>query len=189
MVMKRTLVALLTAALAAMGTVGAAMLAPQGAEASLVTVATCNGGTIQLNTSEKRVLDLHNKARTARGKKALCVHPTLTRAARSHSQEMLRKDYASHHSHNGETVKERLKRFGYGLSGYSYYAIGENIAWGCGSSGTPDRIVKWWMHSSVHRSNILNKRFKEVGVGVSVGSFKKCNQATMYTVDFGTRRR
>jgi uncharacterized protein YkwD len=189
MAMGRASVVLLAATLAAIGAVGALSLVPQGAEAAMVTVRTCGGRTIEVNSDEKRMLELHNKARTERGLAALCVHPVLTRAARAHSQEMLDKDYASHNSFNGGTVKQRLKRFGYTFDRYSYYAIGENIAWGCGSYGAPDRIFEWWMSSSNHRSNVLGTKFREVGIGARTGTFKGCNHATMYTVDFGARRR
>jgi uncharacterized protein YkwD len=188
MTMKRVSVVLLAATLAAISVIGALLLMPQGAEAALATVKTCNSGTIQLNSNEKYMLERHNQARKKHGLKALCVHPTLTRAARAHSQEMLDKDYASHNSFNGESVKKRLERLGYTFDGYSYYAMGENIAWGCGSNGAPDHIFKWWMHSSDHRSNILKKKFREVGISALTGTFKSCGQATMYTVDFATRR-
>lgn len=189
MAMKRVLACLLAAALVAIGVVGASILAPREAGASLVTVRTCGGGTIELNAYEKRVLELHNKTRTRHGLKTLCVNVALTNAARAHSREMLDKDYASHDSFNGETVGERLKRFGYTSSGCSYYLIGENIAWGCGSRGAPAYIFKWWMNSKYHKSNVLNKNFREVGIGVRGGTYKTCKQARTYTVDFGTRRR
>jgi uncharacterized protein YkwD len=189
MATKRVSMVLLAATLAAIVSIGTLLLEPQGAEASLISVKTCSGGTITLNASEKRMLDLHNNARTKRGLKALCVHPTLTTAARAHSQDMLNKDYASHKSLSGANIKQRLERYGYTFDGYSYYAIGENIAWGCGSKGAPDRIFNWWMSSSNHKSNILNKKFKEVGIGARTGTFKSCTNASMYTVDFATRLR
>jgi uncharacterized protein YkwD len=189
MAMKRVSVVSLVAILAAIvAAVGALALTPKEAKATPVDVTTCDGGTITLNSEEKRVLDLHNKARKKRGLKRLCVNPILTRAARAHSKEMLDRDYLSHNSFDGESVQERLERFGYTSDGYSYYAIGENIACGCGSYGAPDNIFKWWMHSSGHRSHILKKKFREVGIGVLTGTYKTCSQATMYTVDFGTRR-
>lgn len=159
------------------------------AHAGFVTVKTCGGGTIKLTSAEGRVLKLHNQARTSRGLKALCVQPDLTEAARAHSQEMLDKDYMEHNSFDGESVKHRLERFGYTFSGYSYYVYGENIACGCGFHGSPDSIFKAWMHSPGHRSNILDKRYREIGVGVRTGRFKTCANATTYTVDFATRRR
>jgi uncharacterized protein YkwD len=180
---------LLAASLAVIAAFGVSVPVPQEAEAAVVTVRTCGGGTIEVNSNEKRILDLHNKARTERGLKALCVHPALTRAARGHSQEMLDKDYTSHNSFNGESVKKRLERYGFTFNGYSYYWYAENIAWGCGSYGATDNIFNWWMHSSSHRSNILKEKFREVGIGVRTGTYKSCSQATMYTVDFAARQR
>ena len=45
------------------------------------------------------------------------------------------------------------------------------------------------MHGPGHRDNILDKRYRQVGIGDRTGSFNTCNNATTYTVDFGTRRR
>ena len=189
MTVKRVSVMFLVTMLAAIVAAGGGLvLVGKEAEATLATVTTCAGGTIELNSNEKYMLERHNETRKKHGLKALCVHPTLTRAARAHSQDMLNKDYASHYSLNGDSVKSRLERFGYTFDGYSYYAMGENIAWGCGSYG-PERVFSFWKNSKVHRHNILNKKFREVGIGVRTGTFKTCGQAMMYTVDFATRRR
>jgi uncharacterized protein YkwD len=189
MAMKRVLVPLLAVAMAATALICDFMLTPQQASATMATVKTCSGDAIQLSTAEKRVFELQNKARARHGLKALCVHPALTKAARAHSKEMIEKDYFSHDSFNGETVGQRLKRFGYTYSGYSYYLIGENIGSRCGSGHTPYDMFKWWMSSPDHRASILNKDFRQVGIGIHRGTFKSCTRATMYTVDFGARRR
>ena len=145
MATKRVSAFLLAASLARLAAFGVSVLEPHEAEATLVGLPTCDGGTITLNAAEKRVLELHNKARKKRGLQTLCVHPILTQAARAHSKEMLGKDYTSHNSFNGETVMERRERFVYTSEGYTYYLYGENIAWGCGSYGSPESIFKWWM--------------------------------------------
>jgi uncharacterized protein YkwD len=189
MTMKHVAGMFLAAILAMVAATVVSALSLQAADAGSASTKTCSGDTITLTNAEERVLRLHNHARAAHGLKALCVQPDLTRAARAHSQEMLDKDYATHESYDGESVKQRLARFGYTFGGYSYYAYGENIAWGCGSKGAPDHIFSWWMHSPGHRGNILDKRYRQVGIGVRTGTFDKCNQATTYTVDFGTRRR
>lgn len=188
MTMRRMLVYILVASPLVICALDAPILQPREAEAALATVTTCDGGTITLSADEKRTLELHNRARKERRLKPLCVHPVLTRAARAHSQEMLDRDYTSHNSYNGETVRQRLERYGYSFSGYSYYAYGENIGWGCGSAGAPDRRFKWWMNSSGHRSNILKNEFREVGIGVRAGTYESCDHTRMYTVDFGTRQ-
>jgi uncharacterized protein YkwD len=102
---------------------------------------------------------------------------------------MLDKGYSAHESFNGETVRQRLKRFGYGFSRYSYYAYGENIAWGSGAQGSPDTAFDFWMNSPDHRPNILSEKLRQIGVGACTGSFQSYGESTMYTVDFGVRRR
>jgi uncharacterized protein YkwD len=146
-------------------------------------VKTCGGGNISLKVREKRVLALHNKARAAHGLRPLCADPGLTRAARSHSREMIKKDYFSHPSYNGESVSRRLKRFGYNRAIH-----GENIAGGSGRFARSGSTFRRWMNSPSHRSSILDRRFKPVGVGSYTGRYKGTRGYTMYTVDFGVRR-
>jgi uncharacterized protein YkwD len=141
-------------------------------------VRTCGGGTIQLSAKEERTFRLHNRTRKGRGIRPLCVHPALTKAARSHSADMIRKDRLWHGN-----VGRRLKKFG-----YHWRTYGENIGWGSGSRGSSKSIFRSWMKTRGHRSNILNRRFREIGVGVETGTFKGTRGATVYTVDFGTRR-
>jgi len=140
-------------------------------------VDTCGGGSIYLNGYEKRTLDLHNRARAQNGLARFCVHPALVKAARSHSREMIDKDYFSHDSYDGESFGARLERFGY----YPYLSIAENIASGRGSGGAPDSIFDGWMKSSAHRSD------EEIGVGTAYGRYKSYGGMTLYTVVFGTR--
>jgi uncharacterized protein YkwD len=155
---------------------------PERAGAATTSVKTCSGGNITLNTKEKRILVRHNKSRTNHGLRALCVDPKLTRAARSHSREMIEKDYFSHFSYDGESVGTRLGRFGYDWS-----VCGENIAGGSGTAGQPGSIFGLWMNDPAHKATILDRRFRQVGVGTHTGNYKGNEGFTMYTVDFGSR--
>lgn len=155
---------------------------PRMAGATTATVKTCGGGSIALNAREKRILVLHNRARAERGLRPLCVDPRLTRAARSHSREMVEKDYFSHDSFDGESVGARLGRFGYDCS-----VCGENIAGGYGAHAGPGPTFERWMGSAEHRANILDGRFRRVGVGTYTGNYEGIEGYLMYTVDFGSR--
>ena len=42
------------------------------------------------------------------------------------------------------------------------------------------------MKSPSHRPNILNGKFREVGIGIATGSYNGARK-TMWTADFGTR--
>ena len=152
------------------------------------TVQTCDNSTIELNTDEKQMLDLHNQTRIAKGLPQLCVHATLTEAARAHSQEMLDKGYLSHDSFNGDNLQTRLAHFGYTFPGYSSWDYGENISWGSSYMGEPENRFDAWMNSDDHKANILNKDYREIGIGARTGSYEN-NSGNMYTVDFGTRQR
>ena len=159
-----------------------AAVEPEKAGAA-TTVETCGGGSITLSARERRTLALHNEARKYRGLVALCVDPRLTRAARSHSREMVEKDYFSHASYSGEGVGARLGRFGYDCG-----ICAENLAGGYGPPGRPGPTFERWMGSTGHRANILNGTFRRVGVGTHKGNYKGIEGYTMYTVDFGDRR-
>jgi uncharacterized protein YkwD len=180
-VFRHAIVVIGAVVLAAVGAVSVAE--PEETEA-MSAVKACGGGKIKLNAREERILHLHNRARKSREVRPLCVHPALTRAARAHSSDMIRRDYFSHNTKGkGESACERIRRYG-----YRWRACAENIAWGAGSRGSPAKVFKGWMDGRVHRSHILAKKFREVGIGSATGSYKGTDGVTMYTVDFGTRR-
>lgn len=146
-------------------------------------VSRCGGGKIHLLADERKTFRLHNEVRRDRDLKPFCVHPDLQKAARSHSKDMIRRDYFSHETKGkNESACERVRRFG-----YRFRLCGENIAWGSGSQGSPDNIMRNWMDSSGHRANILNRKYREIGIGTYTGTFEGHSGATMYTTDFGTR--
>lgn len=184
--------ATMTVVIVALGGSAAAQNAGDVVEAQTVadnvTVQTCDDKTIELNRDEKQMLDLHNQTRTDKGLPPLCVHTTLTEAARIHSQEMLDKSYLSHDSYNGENLETRLAHFGYSFSGYSFWDYGENISWGSSYMGEPENRFDAWMNSEDHKANILSKDYREIGIGSRTGFYEN-NSGKMYTVDFGTRQR
>jgi uncharacterized protein YkwD len=155
---------------------------PEMVGAATTSVKTCSGGNIDLGDKEERTLVLHNETRADHGLEPLCINPLLTRAARSHSREMVEKGYFSHYSEHGEGVGARLRRFGYDWS-----VCGENLAGGYGNPEEPDSIFELWTNSTHHRANILDRRFRQVGVGTYTGTYKGIEEYTMYTVDFGSQ--
>ena len=147
------------------------------------SVNRCGGGKISLNADEKETFTLHNRARRNQNLKPLCVNPKLQKAARAHSKDMIQRDYFSHTT-KGTTrgACDRVKN-----SGYRYRYCAENIAGGERAKGDPRNIMRTWMNSSGHRRNILDGRYREVGIGTETGTFNGNRNYTMYTVDFGTR--
>ena len=163
-------VAILLAA-AGLGTVDSPAKAAGGGYAS-----RCGGGKILLYAREKRLLTLHNNVPKNHGLKPFCVHPALQKAARAHSKDMIQRHYFSHHTKgSNEDPCSRIRRFGYAWS-----SCAENI----GYNATPEGLFQSWMRSSIHRPNILDDRFHEIGIGAFTGDISD-SKTTMYTVDFG----
>jgi uncharacterized protein YkwD len=175
--LRYAIVVFVAAVLASVAAISISAIEPGKAEAA-DTVRTCGGGTIKLNAKEEQTLKLHNQARTDRGIRRLCVNQKLTKAARAHSASMIKKDYFGHGN-----VGSRLRHYD-----YNWRVCAENIAGGSGRYARPGNIFRHWMKSSGHRDNILDRRFREVGIGTATGAYKGQKGYTMYTVDFGSRR-
>lgn len=188
--MKRLALMAVSVLFAVVAAVGVSVAEPDHAQAaSGGYVKKCGGGKILLKGKEKETFALHNQVRKERNLKPFCVHPKLQKAARAHSKDMIRRDYFSHDTKGGGSFDKRLKRFGYTPKGYKFYMVGENIAYGSGSYGEPKSIMRAWMNSEAHRRNILKKGFREIGIGTYTGTYKGTKGVTMYTADFGVRRR
>jgi uncharacterized protein YkwD len=133
-------------------------------------------------------LCLINREREARGESALRRNSRLEQAAQSHTESMAFGGYFEHVGPGGDTVQARMRNSGYIYSSQVGYEIGENIAWGTLSRGTPRAIVAAWMGSTGHRENILNPHFRDTAIGVSPhvpGSFGHGQPGGLYTQDFG----
>ena len=154
--------------------------------------AACSGGTAALAASNGRQIDrallcLVNAERTSRGLRALRTNRLLRRAALAHSRDMVRRRYFAHDSPSGADVVDRVRRTGF-IPRSGSWAIGENLAFGTGPLGTPASIVRSWMGSPGHRANILQKRFREIGIGTVRGvPVAGAGGGATYTNVFGAR--
>ncbi len=134
-------------------------------------------------------LCLLNEERAKRGLKALAANPQLEKAALNHTRTMVRQGFFDHVSPGGSTLLSRVRRGTRYLHGARRYSLGENIAWGSSTYATPRATVKSWMESSGHRANILNRKFKHIGIGVVPGAPEDAQgmPAATFTTDFGYR--
>jgi uncharacterized protein YkwD len=132
---------------------------------------------VQLSGQEQNLLRSINAARARAGAPPLRVAGPLQRAARSHSNAMLRSGNFSH----GNWYR-RLRR--HGARGRT---LGETIAWGVGSDGSAEAIVRMWLASPPHRATMLRRGFRYVGVGMAHGSFAGYGGASIATADFAGR--
>lgn len=123
--------------------------------ASFAPVAAATG-------SERRLFDLINEERRARGRRALSWDGELTRMARYHSENMARQRFFDHRDRDGLDLSGRAAV--QGLRGWS--ALAENIAYNQGFDDPEAFAVERWMLSAKHRENILNGEFTHAGLGV-----------------------
>jgi uncharacterized protein YkwD len=129
------------------------------------------------------ILCLINERRAENGLGPLTEEHRLEVAAQGHSVSMNRRNFFAHGDFQG-----RIARTGY-LAGASSWAIGENLRWGSGGLGSPKSAVSAWMASAGHRREILSGRYRDIGIGVAMGSPMRGQggNSAIYTADFGFR--
>jgi uncharacterized protein YkwD len=126
---------------------------------------------------EADVVRLVNTQRVSSGCRPLAVNATLVMVARAHSLEMSTvQDGVKHNSLDGSTPFQRMR-----AAGYSYAMAAENVAGGQPSAAA---VVDAWMDSPGHRSNILNCKLTEIGVGMFYRAGSQ--YGTYWTQEFGT---
>lgn len=134
------------------------------------------------------VLCLINQRRRANGVGGLLRDRRLVRAAQRHSNAMEAGDFFSHTGLDGSSPQSRIERSGY-LSGAISWGIAENISWGQAGRGSPRGAVTSWMRSPPHRAALLSGSYRDLGVGVAIGSPTGGSDpnSAIYTADFGYR--
>jgi uncharacterized protein YkwD len=120
--------------------------------------------------ASQSVLCLVNAERARRALPALTASALLTKAASAHSADMVRRKYFAHVAPNGLDQRRRVARTGYLRGCRRSPTLGETIAFGTAVYGSPAELVKSLMESSAHRAIILDRRFREIGVGLALGA-------------------
>ncbi|MEA2219695.1 MAG: hypothetical protein QOJ35_2321 [Solirubrobacteraceae bacterium] len=134
------------------------------------------------------VLCLVNAERGQHGLAPVTASPLLGRAAAFHSSDMVRRKYFSHVTPSGQDVRRRVARTGY-LRGSRCPVLGETLAWGSDAFASPSELVKGLMLSPMHRRIVLDRRFRDVGVGLALGAPMDGMgaQGSTLSLDFGRR--
>lgn len=114
------------------------------------------------SVSSENIESLINQERTSRGIAPLKDNVQLNQAALNKSVDMISRKYFEHYAY-GLTPWDFIKN-----QNYSYLYAGENLAM---DFSTSEGMVSAWMNSPIHRKNILNPDFTDMGVGVVKGQF------------------
>ncbi len=125
----------------------------------------------------QNIIDLTNRARVNLGLTELKQNSVLNIAAQNKADDMVLRQYFAHVSPSGQTPWNFIIN-----AGYKYYLAGENLAVHFTSA---EGVQEGWMASPTHRANIVNEKFKDLGVGISQGEFE--GYPTTFVVQmFGT---
>ena len=122
-----------------------------------------SGQTYRLGTADaikQQVVNLTNSRRRNHGCRNLIRNDALDRAAQTHTNKMATRNMLSHELPGEPSLGVRVRR-----AGYNWTGVAENIAAGY---TTPRAVVRGWMRSSGHRRNILNCRYRHIGVGYAL---------------------
>lgn len=124
------------------------------------------------------VIKLVNKARESANEAVLAKNDLLQKAAQNKAQDMIDNNYFAHISPEGKSPWLWIEN-----TGYDYRYAGENLAINYTNAEEQQQA---WMDSPLHRKNILNPDYQEIGVAVKQGVIDG-HQTTIAVQMFGTR--
>jgi hypothetical protein len=103
------------------------------------------------------VLLFTNAQRYRAGLPNLTANPVLSQIAYTKMQDLFARQYFAHEAPTGEDVSDLANAVG-----YTYLAVGENLA--LGDFYSNKHVVDSWMDSPGHKANILSPKYSEIGI-------------------------
>ncbi len=122
----------------------------------------CLNGASASDISVQKVIDLANADRAEEGLSALTENDKLEKAAENKAEDMIQHDYFSHNSPEGVTPWHWMEQ-----EKYDYDYAGENLAM---DFTTAEKMNEAWLASPTHRANIMNEKYKDIGIAVKEGT-------------------
>jgi len=110
------------------------------------------------------LIDQTNVERSGQHLGTLVSNPKLEAAAKLKADDMAARGYFAHNTPDGRNPWWFVK-----AAGYEYDAAGENLAVNFSDSSD---VTKAWMNSPLHRANIVNGNFTEIGIATARGIYK-----------------
>jgi uncharacterized protein YkwD len=139
---------------------------------------------------ESDVLAQLNAIRVQHRLVPLTTSAALTASADQHTIEMAADGYFAHNSQDGTPFWKRIQQW-YPQGTFHYWAVGENLVWESPDLDAPG-AMELWMGSPEHRANILDPKWREIGVSAlhadaAPGTYQGLG-VTIVTTDFGVRK-
>ncbi len=145
-----------------------ALLGPGGAKPGRLA-----GNRTAAGARSRAIVAAVNAVRAAHLLPGLQVDLRLSRAARAHSLDMMRRGYFGHGN-----LGARMARFH--VRGWLFE---ENLVWSTGVLAAQGAVADW-LASPPHRETLLDPKLRRIGVSAPVGPFDGYRTATVVTADF-----
>jgi len=126
--------------------------------------------------TEENIINLTNKERINLGIPPLTANQLLSKAAYDKGKAIIASQTFQHNI-EGKKFSTWIKE-----AGYEYAYVGENLAI---DFNTSEGAVKAWLESPSHRKNLLNDKFREIGIAVIEDQFENKNTKLIVQI-FGT---
>lgn len=130
-----------------------------------------DSATFSLPPQAQEIVHAINRIREANGLNHLRAHTLLNQAAQNHVDDLIAHGMYGHYGSDGSNLRTRVAR-----TGYPSLNVSENWV----TSASVEGAMSWWMNDWIHRVNILDASWDEVGVGVGQVS----NGYYIYVTDF-----
>lgn len=106
----------------------------------------------------EELFSLLNQEREQIDVPSLDFHPTLNQVAQNFAEHLVINAFYGHMDKEGQKPLTRLRNAGY--EGFA----SESMVW---KKKDMPEAVEWWQNSDLHWKNIINPRYKNIGIGIS----------------------
>ena len=167
---------------------GIALAAGPGIETAAASCphARAHPHEVSLGKLREAITCLINHERSQHERHRLDPNRKLERAAQRHDDTMLEQDCFKHQCIDEPNLNHRVRQTGY-TKGENAWAFAEDL----GYDNTPREMIKRWLNTKFDRHNLLDRDFRDVGVGVGWGVPKATlddSKFATYTIVSGWRR-
>lgn len=171
------------------GVAGVSLLLLAAAPAAASTCPHGDDVATAISPADRRaaLLCVIGAERGARGLAAVRESSQLTLAAQRHADDMVARAFFAHVTPGGTTLAERVLATGY-INNRRTWALGEAIAWAQDPLDTATQLVRAWLNSPPHRAILLDRSFRDVGIGLTPGlTDGSAGAGATAVLDFGFR--
>ena len=151
----------------------------------VLAIALFGNPQISIPRLEQKIHALINSERQAKNIKPLVLDEQLSKIAREHSQDMVKRGFFDHVNPDGKSPRDRVRLAGYNCPKTTGENIFENNLYSRVTITGDRKTYEWnsldeiatstvqgWMSSSGHRHNILSDSYLRTGVGVAIAGEK-----------------